>query len=327
MVPFSYLMFVVSTIVFWGIYGPLLHDGQRLMGEPGPPSRLRPLICVGLAYFLVAVLIPLIVLWIKGEKGRWTLTGFVWSLLAGIVGAFGAIGIIIAFVFRGSPVYVMPLVFGGAPVINTIVTMWMNRTTRTASTAFYLGILVVAVGAAGVMYFKPGGGRPVAAGEGANLPLVALGIGLTALCWGSYGPILHRGQTKMDGSRLRPFLCVGLAYFLVAVIAPWLLQTSFGLDDGAWKWSGTLWSLAAGTAGALGALGIIYAFNFGGKPIVVMPLVFGGAPVVNTMFEMARHSESWSHVSQWFFISLAVVIAGAVAVLLTAPRAPAAHAK
>ena len=39
-----------------------------------------------------------------------------------------------------------------------------------------------------------------------------------------------------------------------------------------------------GAAGALGALGIIMAFNFGGKPVYVMPLIFGGAPVVNTFF-------------------------------------------
>jgi hypothetical protein len=247
--------------------------------------------------------------------------------MAGIVGALGAIGIIIAFVYRGSPVYVMPLVFGGAPVINTIVTMWMNRTMRTASPAFFIGIVVVALGAAGVMYFKPGPVK-LATAEGTNFAMVAVGILLTALCWGSYGPVLHRGQAKMDGSRLRPFLCVGLAYFLVAVIAPFLLQNAVSLDDGSWKLSGTLWSLAAGTAGALGALGIIYAFNFGGKPIVVMPLVFGGAPVINTFFEIARHSGKWEQVSQYFFISLAVVIGGAVTVLLTAPRGPqAAHGK
>ena len=42
-------------------------------------------------------------------------------------------------------------------------------------------------------------------------------IALTALCWGVYGPVLHEGQTLME-SRLRPFMCVGAAYFLIAVI-------------------------------------------------------------------------------------------------------------
>src|SRR5262249_42519478 len=49
---------------------------------------------------------------------------------------------------------------------------------------------------------------------------VILFTAMTALCWGVYGPTLHRGQTGMAGSRLRPLICVGLAYFLIAVLVP-----------------------------------------------------------------------------------------------------------
>ena len=38
--------------------------------------------------------------------------------------------------------------------------------------------------------------------------------------------------------------------------------------------------------GAIGAVFIIYAFRSGGLPTYVMPLVFGGAPVVNVLFSM-----------------------------------------
>jgi hypothetical protein len=37
--------------------------------------------------------------------------------------------------------------------------------------------------------------------------IIALCIGITALSWGAYGPVLHKGQAKMGGGRLRPFLC------------------------------------------------------------------------------------------------------------------------
>ena len=99
---------------------------------------------------------------------------------------------------------------------------------------------------------------------------------MTAVCWGVYGPTLHKGQMAMAGSRLRPFLLVGISYFLVAVILPYLILAA-APDHGSWSFSGTLWSLAGGAAGAIGALGVIMAFNFGGKPIYVMPLIFGGA--------------------------------------------------
>lgn len=357
---FGYLIFVAMTFIAWGVYGPVLHQGQHLLGVEGQPSSLRPLIGVGVAYFVIAVMVPLYVLSHRGEQGRWSLGGFLWSLSAGALGALGALGIVLAFKFRGDPVYVMPLVFGAAPVVNTIVTMVMARSLREASTWFYLGVIVVAVGAAGVMFFKPGktgDAQPAAEaaqtepppGDGteteraegqervgsqapATTPpaspstarafgeqlMVFFSIGLTAFCWGSYGPILHRGQAKMGGSRLRPFLCVGLAYFVLAVVLPIVLLPTFP-EPGGITWGGAVWSLLAGTAGAIGALGIIYAFNFGGRPMIVMPLVFGGAPVINTLTEMA--TKSWyGQISQWFFASLALVILGAVTVLVCAPR-------
>jgi hypothetical protein len=148
---------------------------------------------------------------------------------------------------------------------------------------------------------------------------IFLSIALTAVCWGSYGPVLHQGQMKMQGSRLRPLLCVGLSYFAIAVVVPILLMPAFP-EPGGWPLGGTLWSLAGGAVGALGSLGIIMAFNFGGKPIYVMPLVFGCAPIINTLVTIA-HERTWQQVPPMFFVSLLVVITGAVTVLVFAPKA------
>ena len=351
---FGFLVFVFLTFICWGVYGPTLHLGQEGMGAEGQKSSLRPFVCVGVAYFLIAVLYPLVVLYTKGEKGSWTSFGFVWSFVAGAVGAVGALGIIMAFKFGGKPVYVMPLVFGCAPVVNTIVTMLMSRTIKEASLLFYIGVLIVAVGAAGVMYFKPTKPKKADVDKTAlllhaqddaesddsnssakleaesndeeklnNFWFVACSVAVTALCWGAYGPVLHRGQAQMDGSRLRPFLCVGLAYFAIAVLIPFFLMGSFpepGPESGsAWFNTGMIWSLLAGAVGAIGALGIIYAFNFGGKPIFIMPLVFGIAPVVNTFTEIVS-KQLYGQVPQMFYLSLLLVIFGAVTVLVCAPR-------
>jgi hypothetical protein len=125
----------------------------------------------------------------------------------------------------------------------------------------------------------------------------------------------------MGGSRLRPFLCVGLAYFAIAVIGPLFMLSSFQ-EPGGWFPNGSvmgfLWSLGAGAAGAIGALGIIYAFNFGGKPIFIMPLVFGMAPVVTLTTIVTDNL--FGRVETMFFVSLATVIVGSVIVLVFAPR-------
>jgi hypothetical protein len=120
-------------------------------------SRLKPLICVGVSYFIVAIVVPMLVLASQGElRGSWTFPGVSWSLMAGAVGAIGAIGIIIALSFGGRPVYVMPLVFGGAPVVNTLFTMYWTKAYREGvSPVFYAGLILVIAGAATVLVFAP----------------------------------------------------------------------------------------------------------------------------------------------------------------------------
>ncbi|HEY3392686.1 MAG TPA: hypothetical protein VGK58_08260, partial [Lacipirellulaceae bacterium] len=78
-------------------------------------------------------------------------------------------------------------------------------------------------------------------------------------------------------------------------------------------------ALGAGAFGAAGALGIIMAFNAGGRPVFVMPLVFGGAPVVNSLYSVTRNS-LWGEISPFFWAGLILVIAGAAIVLVFAPR-------
>ena len=79
---FQFLIFVILTFICWGLYGPVLHVGQDIMGGDGGKSMLRPFICVGIAYFLIAVLFPIVVLATKGEKGHWSALGFIWSFVA-----------------------------------------------------------------------------------------------------------------------------------------------------------------------------------------------------------------------------------------------------
>jgi hypothetical protein len=382
------LFFTAMTFVAWGAYGPVLHHGALALEH----DSMRAFVGVGLAYFLIGVIIPWLILQRGKETGKWTLTGAIYSLAAGSVGAIGALGIILALGYGGQTVYVMPLVFGFAPIVNTLVTAMLSRTFNQISPIFVIGIITAAVGAGGVLTFKPSGtaasadsppevtsdgfelappnvevdqaelmevvppggddqarglgpvpGRlvavnapPAKAAEGAqgsssapaarslNVFGVVISIIMAALCWGSYGPMLHIGQGKMSGSRLRPFMCVGLAYFFIAVAAPLVLIYSRAHDSGAWTAAGMTWSILAGCAGAIGALGVILAFNAGGKPYYVMPLIFGFAPVINTFISLTE-AGAWDRVSIAFWISLAVVITGAVIVLTNAPK-PKPHA-
>lgn len=540
------LAFTAMTFVAWGAYGPLLHHGTLSMGK----DSLRAFVGVGIAYFFIAVLVPIYILRSQGEAGKWTVSGTFYSLIAGAVGAVGALGVILALSYGGLPVYVMPLVFGFAPIVNTLVTAWMSKTFDQISPIFIGGIVVASLGVGGVLAFKPvapphaaptsdskskdpsskdpsskdpsqeksklnehtrldradllklvstvvlqepvsedllppvvvqpvapdistavpqtqppqpappvappvapvaepqelppvviqpvapqdtqpaattpalataevveepkaelpptvvqpaplqqadakanapvepvkpepakpepakqepakqepvkvepekpsvtdtakppgqtstetlpadtqpatesadkaaNGDKPSSAISKApaapDVPMIVLSIVVAAFCWGSYGPMLHQGQARMGGSRLRPFTCVGLAYFFIAVAAPLAVIYGRTADMGSWSVGGLSWSIIAGAAGAIGALGVILAFNAGGKPYYVMPLVFGFAPVINTCISLTENG-TWGLATPKFWISLAVVIAGAITVLLTAPKPK--HAK
>jgi len=324
------------TILAWGMYGPVLHWGQHGMSTVGGVAFLRPFVCVGLSYFAIGVAVPAVLLKMRGEAGDWTFKGTVFSLAGGALGALGALGIILAFYFGGNPLYVMPLVFGGAPVVNSFLTIYMANRMKEIGPIFLAGLIIVLLGAVTVLVARPTvpldpaqratvqttDNEAAAAGDARtpmrNYMFQFASIALVICCWGSYGPVLHIGQAAMHNSRLRPLICVGIAYFAIAVIVPnlWLAAAPEASD---YYFSGTVWSLAAGAAGAIGALGIIMAFNYGGKPVYVMPLVFGGAPVVNTLFTTYT-SGLWGEVNALFIAGLLLVIAGSATVLVFAPR-------
>jgi hypothetical protein len=148
-----WLAFVAGTVLSWGVYGAMLHQGQVALKSP-----MRALLCVGVAYFLVGVLVPVAVLMSQGEGLRgFTMSGTMFATMAGILGAIGAVGIIFAFRSGGHPTYVMPLVFGGAPLINVLYTMAMHPPKVAPNPLLYVGFLVTAIGAGMVLYYKPQG--------------------------------------------------------------------------------------------------------------------------------------------------------------------------
>src|ERR1700753_1675525 len=104
---------------------------------------------------------------------------------------------------------------------------------------------------------------------------------MTVLSVGLYGIFLHSGQVSMkdpSNSLYKSFLFVGLAYFLTAVLAPLAILVS---RKATWTFpaAGMGWSLFAGIVGAIGAFCVLIAFSQGGKPGVVMSIVFAGAPI------------------------------------------------
>ncbi|HEV2915825.1 MAG TPA: hypothetical protein VGX92_21265 [Pyrinomonadaceae bacterium] len=146
----TWIIFALLAALSWGLYGPALHRGQVALASP-----LRALLCVGVAYFLIGVLVPLVGLWYQGELGGFSMKGSMSATLGGALGAAGAICIIFAFKYGGLPTYVMPLVFAGAPLVNVLFSIWLHPPKTAPNPLLYLGFVLASLGAGLVLYFKP----------------------------------------------------------------------------------------------------------------------------------------------------------------------------
>lgn len=156
---------------------------------------------------------------------------------------------------------------------------------------------------------------------------------MTVASWGLYGVFLHQGQVSMGdpvNGRYKAFLWVGIAYFLIAVLAPLGLLLANG-SDWSMPMKGTVWSLVAGTVGAIGAFCVLLAFGAKGQPAVVMSIIFAGAPIVNALVALAWHPPAGGLSSiRWpFFVGIVLALLGGALVTLfkpgpTPPKAAAA---
>jgi hypothetical protein len=182
----QWLLYVLLAGLSWGTYVPIIFFGGSELGFPGKPvspaSRILAILCVGVAYFIMAVVVPTI-LFVSGQQ-KWsdvnpTTNGLVFSSLAGVAGAVGAICVVFAskaamdagraaqaidptFNPATYRMYIAPLIFGLAPVINTIISLvwhpkpgnWLSFHLEWPSWKLLLGILLVAIGAGLVLFSK-----------------------------------------------------------------------------------------------------------------------------------------------------------------------------
>src|SRR5262245_48233080 len=117
-----WIFFVALAGLCWGTYVPLIAQGGKLL-----KTSYASFLCVGIAYFLVAIVVPVAVLWSRGKMPDLNAAGISFAVLAGTAGALGALCVIFAtFEFKGPRIYVAPLIFTFAPIINTLVSLFWH---------------------------------------------------------------------------------------------------------------------------------------------------------------------------------------------------------
>jgi drug/metabolite transporter (DMT)-like permease len=152
-----WIVFVFGTILTWGVYGVLLHSGQMAMGDP-VNGRYKAFLFVGIAYFVIGIIAPLIMMFVNNSSFDFTPKGMSYSFIAGVVGALGAFFVLLAFGAKGTPSVVMSLVFAGAPIVNAVVAISIHPTIsglKSLNWQFVAGILLAALGGYLVTMYRP----------------------------------------------------------------------------------------------------------------------------------------------------------------------------
>lgn len=190
----SWITFALMTVLFWGVYGVILHMGRSLMPDvalkpPGPEAQhagLKAFMLVCVSYAIIGIISAYV---LKSRGSNWSFSGggLSISLVAGLAGAAGAFTLVLALGAAAMPTAaggggfgpsaaaaVMPIVFGGAPIVNTLVAMLLHPPQgglKALPLPFLIGIVLAATGGFLVAKFAPtntgGAAKPATAGASA----------------------------------------------------------------------------------------------------------------------------------------------------------------
>ena len=132
--PFFY---AICTGLFWGLYGPILGKARALEGSP-----FKPYFYIGIAYLVIAIVGGAAGMWWKGDSFAFSGPGARWGLIAGALGALGALTLTLAMFTGGAsiPHAIMPVVFGGAVTVTAFYTIVTSGGKFQANPMLWVGV-------------------------------------------------------------------------------------------------------------------------------------------------------------------------------------------
>jgi hypothetical protein len=306
-------LWILLTMICWGVYGPILGKAGVQFGG----SSSLTIAMVGFGYVVLGVIggLALLATGVVPDKGTWNRPAFVKGIFAGLLGVAGNLALIIALKLYHRPEVVMPLLFGGVQLGNTVATCLEMKAWPKKGFAF--GVILLIVGVVTALTYRPGA---VHAEEQMNWWFLAF-VAVVWVCWGKYGVQVHAATMAFGKSGIRSMVALSIAYGVVAFLGGSIVYL-LGVEPNAeFTQAGFKLGIVAGLITTLGAWGVVFGNRYvKGGPTVVMPLVFAGAPVVNSFFVMSTNDVTWSAVDPRFWLGLLVIVAGGYMVLSNKPQ-------
>lgn len=284
----KWVVWLALVTLFWGQGGIFGNYASAGYGD----SRILTLFLSCVSYAVVGVPVCLLILTVTRDRTKFPRSAICWSVAASFGGASGNLCILAA-VSLESPLYVIPLVYGGAQLSNFFFTALVDGLRRDTTPAFWGSFALMIASSYGVQQFRDGRGfEDFSLHPGSWLFFVAA----SAVCWGVQGVFYRRAMGIADAasgglgraSRLRPIVYLGLVYSIFGA-AIWGfgalgLSTSVSFVTLTSSIEGLRFGVVTGVFGIAGAIAMVRANTVAGSPgpALVMALAYIGASTVNT---------------------------------------------
>lgn len=149
------VLFALLTALCWGLYGPALGQARSALLSP-----FKPYLAIGVAYLIWGIGGGIVGMLYKGDAFTFSGQGNLWGLIAGTLGAWGALTLTLAMFSGGAamPQVVMPIVFGGAVTVSAITSIVSSHGTVKTSPWLWVGVVGIFISILLVAYNTPHAG-------------------------------------------------------------------------------------------------------------------------------------------------------------------------
>lgn len=255
-----WLIFALTTTIFWGAWGALIEIPQKA----GFPATLGYIV-----WSLTMIPCALVALGIVKWKLEYDKTSIFYGLLIGLTGAGGQLILFHALV--EGPAYLVFPIISLSPVVAVVLSLLFLKETTTRK--HWAGIIIALVAIVLMSYQEP------QSNNGRGYLWFALAF-LVFLAWGLQAFIIKLANNRMRAESI--FFYMMVSGLLLAPFA--YLMTDMSMDIN-WGFKGPYLTAMIQILNAIGALMLVYAIRFG-KVIIVTPLTDAVAPVITIILSL-----------------------------------------
>jgi uncharacterized membrane protein len=264
MIKRPWLLYALTTTIFWGIWGALI----ELPGRAGFPPTL-----VYIVWSLTMIPCALVGLAIIKWKLDYDLKSVIFGMTIGLTGAGGQIALFKA-LLEGPAYLVFPIVSLSPAVTVLLSVMFLKETT---TRKHWVGITIALIAIVLMSFQKPDSN----AIQGYVWFVLSL---LVFFAWGIQAFYMKKANNHMQAESI--FFYMMITGLMVAPIAYWMTDMSQEIN---WGFRGPYLAALVSVLNSVGALTLVYAIRFG-KVIIVAPLTNAVAPIITVMLSLLMYA-------------------------------------